>query len=174
MRHLKILNAIWGVAIIFFCPIVYAQPQVREKIPDFTAYTLEGNRISLKDYLEKKGQKVLILYFFAIWCEPCKGDLKYLRQIQDQYGTDGLEVLAVLTPDSFRKDSVRDFMQGLRVDFPFLFDDLGVIARRYGVFELPDSFVIKNDGILRARYSGYSEVAKQSLKKQLGELLSAR
>ena len=141
-----------------------------EKIPDFVADTLEGKRISLGDYLEKEGKKVLILYFFAIWSGPCREDLKYLQQIQSQYGTHGLALLAVLTPDSFRKDRARELIQELRVAFPVLLDDLGVIARRCQVFDLPTSLVIK-DRILMAKYSAYSETAKRDLERRLGELL---
>ncbi len=171
MRNLSILTVILGVAIISFLPIAHAQLQLGEKIPDFSADTIEGKKISLGDYSEKEGKKVLILYFFAIWCEPCKEDFKYLQQIQDQYGTRGLGLLAILTPDSFRRDRLKELMQKIRVTFPILFDDLGVIARRCGVFDLPTSLVIKN-GILMVSYSAYSEMAKRDLEIRLRDLLS--
>ena len=75
----------------------YAQPEIGEKAPGFITSTLDGKRIALKDYWEQQGKKVLILSFFATWCQPCKEDLKYLQKIQDQHGDKGLQVVAVLT-----------------------------------------------------------------------------
>jgi thiol-disulfide isomerase/thioredoxin len=61
---------------------VHAQPQIGKKTPGFITTTLDGKRIVLKDYWEQKGKKVLVLSFFATWCQPCKEDLKYLQKIQ--------------------------------------------------------------------------------------------
>lgn len=76
-------------------PSAYAQPQIGEKTPGFITSTLDGKRIALKDYWEQQGKKILVLSFFATWCQPCKEDLKYLQKVQDQHGNKGLQVVAV-------------------------------------------------------------------------------
>jgi alkyl hydroperoxide reductase subunit AhpC len=63
-------------------------------------------------------------------------------------------------------------MRNLKVGLPVLFDEDGLIARRYGVFELPYNFLIDKEGILKGRYLGYSESTKHEFESRLRELLS--
>jgi peroxiredoxin len=150
---------------------VHAQPQIGEKAPGFITSALDGKRIALKDYWEQQGKKVLVLSFFATWCQPCKEDLKYLQKVQNQHGDKGLQVVAVLTQDTSKEDRVRNFMGELGVTLSVLIDEYGIIGKRYVVTALPCNFVI-DDGILKAKYFGYGEDVKKKFQKQLMGLLS--
>ena len=149
-----------------------AQPQIGEKAPGFITSTLHSKRISLKDYWEQQGKKVLVLSFFATWCQPCKEDLKYLQKVQDQYGNIGLQVLCILTQDSSKEATVKEFMGKLDVDLPVLTDEYGIIGKRYSVTALPCNFVVDKEGILKAKYFGYSEDVKRHFEGHLNSLLS--
>jgi peroxiredoxin len=149
----------------------YAQPQIGEKTPGFITSTLDGKRIALKDYWEQQEKKVLVLSFFATWCQPCKEDLKYLQKIQDNNADKGLQVLAVLTQDSSKENVVKDFMGKLGVSLSVLMDEYGIIGKRYAVTALPCNFVVDKDGILKAKYYGYGEDLKRHFEGQLRGLL---
>ena len=149
----------------------YAQPQIGEKTPGFITSTLDGKRIALKDYWEQQGKKVLVLSFFATWCQPCKEDLRYLQKVQNQYGGKGLQVVAVLTQDTSKEDRVRNFMGELGVTLSILMDEYGIIGKRYAVTALPCNFVVDKGGILKAKYFGYSEDVKRHFEGQLRNLL---
>jgi len=150
---------------------VRAQLQIAEKIPGFITSTLEGRRIALKDYWEKQRKKAIVLSFFATWCHPCKEDLKYLQRLQNRHGYQGLQVLGVLTQDSAKESEVRVFLQKLGVNLPVLMDQDGIIAKRYGIIGLPCNFMIDKEGILKAKYLGYSEDVKREFEKRLIEVL---
>ena len=143
-----------------------------EKAPGFITSTIDGKRIALKDYWENQGKKVLILSFFATWCQPCKEDLKYLQKVQDQHGPRGLQVLCILTQDSSKESVVKEFMGKLGVHLPVLTDEFGIIGKRYTVTGLPSNFVVNKEGILKAKYLGYSEEVKRHFEKRLIEVLS--
>jgi len=172
MRWFKFPVAISLFVIFCFLPIAYGQMQEGEKVPGFITSTLDGNRIALKEYWEQKGNRVLILSFFATWCQPCKEDLKYLQNVQDQNGDLGLQVLAVLTQNSSKEDAIKKFMQALGVKLPVLLDEYGIIGKRYGVTGLPCNFVVNKEGLLQARYLGYSEAVKRDFESRLRKLLS--
>jgi peroxiredoxin len=155
-----------------FLSSAHAQPQIGEKTPGFITSTLDGNRIALKDYWEQKGKRVLVLSFFATWCQPCKEDLRYLQKIQDQNGSKGLQVLCILTQDSSKENVVKEFMLKLGVDLPVLTDEYGIIGKRYSVTALPCNFVIDKEGFLKAKYFGYSDDVKRHFEGQLRGLLS--
>lgn len=168
LPKLSILSPIlWA----FLATFSFAQTQVGEKVPGFITSTLDGKRIALKDYWEKKGHKVIVLSFFATWCQPCKEDLGYLQKVQDRYGASGLQVLCVLTQDAAKEDRVKKFMQDLGVRLPVLTDEFGIIGKRYMVTGLPCNFVVNKEGVLRAKYLGYSEDVKRHFEGQLKGLL---
>ena len=93
MGYSKLLIAIFGFLTFPFVPATFAQVKIGQKVPDFATTTLGGEKFVLKDYLKQPGNKVLILTFFATWCEPCGDDLQYLQKIHDQYKDQGLRVL---------------------------------------------------------------------------------
>jgi peroxiredoxin len=169
-KAIPILIALIIIPSLFFS--AQAQPQIGEKAPGFITSTLDAKRIALKDYWEQQGKKVLVLSFFATWCQPCKEDLSYLQKVQDQYGNIGLQILAVHTQDSSKEKVVKEFMEKLGVKLQVLLDEYGIIGKRYAVIGLPCNFVVDKHGILRAKYLGYSEDVKRHFESQLKELLS--
>lgn len=149
-----------------------AQPQIDEKAPGFIASTLDGKRVTLKYYLEHKKNKAVVLSFFATWYQPCKGNLKYLQKGQDWHFAPGLQVLCVLTQDSAQADAAKDFMQKHGVGLPVLTDEFGIVGKRYAITALPANFVIDKEGILRARYFGYSGAVRRDYEGKLKGLLA--
>jgi peroxiredoxin len=172
MKYKAIPILIFLSIIPTFFSFAYAQPQIGEKTPGFITSTLDGKRIALKDYWEQQGKKVLVLSFFATWCQPCKEDLRYLQKVQDQHGNRGLQVVAVPTQDTSKEDRVRNFMEELGVTLSVLLDEYGIIGKRYAVTALPCNFVVDKDGILKAKYFGYGEDVKRHFEGQLKDLLS--
>jgi peroxiredoxin len=161
------------LSLLFTPDIIYGQVRIGEKAPGFITSTLTGQRIVFKEYWERHGKKAIVLSFFATWCQPCKEDLKYLQKIRNQYGSQGLQVLSVLTQDSAKESEIRAFLQKLDVVLPVLMDEDGIIGKRYGLGGLPCNFMIDKGGILRAKYLGYSEDVKKDFEKRLKEVLSA-
>jgi len=154
-------------------PGVFAQAKVGEKAPVFSTTTLDGKRVTLKEYWEQKGHKAIVLSFFATWCHPCKEDLKYLYALQQELGSQGFQVLAVLTQDTSAKpEAVKKLFQDLAVDLPVLLDEYGIIGKRYAVTALPCNALIDRDGILRAKYLGYSDAVKKDFEGRMKPLLS--
>lgn len=172
MGYLAIQVMLSGLITVLFFSISYAQTQPGEKAPGFITSSLDGQRIALKEYWEQKGNKAIVLSFFATWCQPCKEDLKYLQKMQNQHGHLGLQVLCVLTQDSSKEDAVKKFMQSLGVTLPVLLDEYGIIGKRYVVTGLPCNFLIDKEGILKAKYLGYSEAVKRHFEGKLKELIA--
>jgi peroxiredoxin len=172
MKYKAIPILIFLSIIRTFFSFAYAQFQIGEKTPGFITSTLDGKRIALKDYWEQQGKKALVLSFFATWCQPCKEDLRYLQKVQDQHGNRGLQVVAVLTEDTSKEDRVRNFMEELGVTLSVLLDEYGIIGKRYAVTALPCNFVVDREGILKAKYFGYSEDVKEHFEGQLRSLLA--
>lgn len=113
-----------------------------ESPPSIELPGLDGGVHSLSDL---RG-KVVLLNFWATWCEPCIIEMPSLQRLYSTFRERGLVVLAVGvdgTMEDFRKK--RDLMS---LAFPIWVDAPGAIKKRYGLTGVPESFVIGRDGKL--------------------------
>jgi len=100
-----------------------------------------------------KGQ-VVLLNFWASWCEPCRSEMPSLELLAQRHEKDGLQVMAV----NFRETdaALRRFMQSLPISLPILRDSDGAVARAFEVRIFPSTVAIGRDG--RARFSVIGEL----------------
>src|SRR5688572_19432169 len=87
--------------------------------------------------------KVVIVNFWATWCEPCRAEMPSLQSLADLYGNE-LLVLAVNFKE--RDAKVAQFAKTAGLSLPMPMDRDGVVAARWGVKVFPSSIVIGRDG----------------------------
>ena len=88
--------------------------------------------------------KVVVLNFWASWCEPCQVEAPLLERNQSQLERHGGTVLGVTYLDA-SPDSV-SFVRRYHLTYPNLRDDNGIFAHSYGTNKLPESFIIDRRG----------------------------
>ncbi len=173
MRHFKILIPIIIIIFFSFLPTAFAPAKLGgQKVPDFRTLTLDGKTFALMDWLQRPDNKVLILTFFAPWCEHCDEDLKFVQRLQDQYADQGLRVFCVFTGSLSRIKDAKKYLEGLKIELPVLMDHKKDITRRYKVAGFPSTYAIDGEGFLRIRYLGCSEDVKTKFEKNLKNLLT--
>jgi cytochrome c biogenesis protein CcmG, thiol:disulfide interchange protein DsbE len=87
---------------------------------------------------------VVLLNFWASWCEPCREEAPRLERLQRELARHGATVLGVTYKDA-AADS-EDFIRQYRLTYPSLRDTGGEFAHAYGTDALPESFVIDRAG----------------------------
>jgi len=92
--------------------------------------------------------KVVVLNFWASWCEPCQVEAPLLERAQSTLTRDGGTVLGVTYLDA-SPDSQK-FVRHYHLTYPNLRDNNGAFAHSYGTDQLPESFVIDRDGHVAA------------------------
>lgn len=88
--------------------------------------------------------KVVVLNFWASWCEPCQVEAPLLERAQAQLARHGGTVLGVTYLDA-SPDS-RAFVRQYHLTYPNLRDSTGAFAHAYGTDQLPETFVIDRQG----------------------------
>jgi cytochrome c biogenesis protein CcmG/thiol:disulfide interchange protein DsbE len=120
----------------------------RPAAPDHALPRLDGGGSqSLADY---RG-RVVVLNFWASWCEPCRAEAPILERTQRALGSRGT-VLGVTYKD-FADDS-RKFVSHYGLTYPNLRDDRLQLADKYGTRALPETFVIDREGRIVALSRG--------------------
>jgi thiol-disulfide isomerase/thioredoxin len=119
------------------------------KAPPLALNDLAGSPRTLADH---RG-KVVIVNFWATWCEPCLAEMPSMQKLQDRFAG-RVAVLAVNFGESPPK--VTPFLQRLGVNLTVLLDPNGEAPRAWRVRLLPTSYVVAPDG--QVRYSVLGEI----------------
>jgi peroxiredoxin len=147
------------------------QPAVGRAAPDFTAPDVRGRPVRLADF---RGNRAILLNFWATWCVPCRLEMPTMEQVYRDYKGRGLEILAVsidVGNPPVVAATVVQFMEELKLTFPALLDPEMEVARRYRVFGIPVSFLIDREGIIRGREPGFRDWTTAESRRKLEELL---
>ena len=110
---------------------------------------LDGRSVDLK---AMQG-RVLVVNFWATWCEPCRDEMPSLQRLRDKLAGQPLEVITVNFGESAEK--IAQFIGKERVTLPVLLDTQKETAKDWGVGGLPMTFLVDARG--RVRYSVFGE-----------------
>jgi cytochrome c biogenesis protein CcmG/thiol:disulfide interchange protein DsbE len=121
--------------------------------PDFSLTDLSGRNFRLSDYQGK----VVVLDFWATWCDTCKQEIPHFIALQNKYGSQGLQVLGISMDDD--EPPVRQFQQQFQMNYPVALGNPKLADRYGGILGLPIIFVIDRNGQVAARHVGATEAS---------------
>ena len=132
--------------------------------PDFSLEALDGKTMRLSDL---RGKAVL-LNFWATWCGPCKIEMPWFVELQQQYAAQGFQIVGVAMDDASKED-IGKFAKDMGVNYPILIGKESVGDQYGGVPALPESFLIGRDGKIVDKIIGLRGKAEieDSIKKAL-------
>ena len=118
----------------------------RHPAPAFTLQDSSGKTVQLADY---RG-KVVLLDFWATWCHGCKQEIPWFTEFDKRYRSAGLAVVGVSMDEDGWK-AVKPFLAQTQVPYRMLLGN-AAMAKRYGIDNLPDTFLIDRNGLVAAVY----------------------
>jgi peroxiredoxin len=125
--------------------------------PDFSLPDVHGRPLSLSSF---RGQ-VVLLDFWATWCEPCQEELPDLKSLHLRHKDRGFTVLGV-SMDALGAKAVAPFLKEKDVPYPVVLTE-GEPPSGYPVIGLPTAFLIDRKGLIVRRYLGpqsYEDLAR--------------
>jgi len=140
--------------------------------PDFELSTTDGKSERLSDHL---GKEVVLLDFWATFCEPCLAGMPHLDALYREHHAQGFTVLGISIdgPDSVAQ--VKTTVNKLGISFPILLDqETRVVALYNPKTSAPYSVLIGRDGRILKKQEGYTTGNAAVLDRDVADALARR
>ena len=112
---------------------------------------------------------MLILDFFASWCQPCKKSIPHIMELNRKYGKQGLQILG-LSLDEDNEDLI-EFIAPFKLNYPVALanEDL---QTEYGLRSLPTLYIINKKGIVVEKFMGLTDEVQKNVEITVKRLLA--
>jgi peroxiredoxin len=165
---IKTLLITMAVSLLSVPGQVDAAPRIGQPSPDFKTVSTSGQSISQENY---RGH-VLIIDFFATWCQPCRQSIPHLVEMNRKYARQGLQILG-LSVDEEGERAVKAFTDEFRVNYPLAMAGDSITAD-FGVRSVPVMYLIDKKGRIAEVYRGYSGEMSRSVELSIKRLLTEK
>lgn len=115
-----------------------------DKVPAFSAKTIDGQDTSLEALLQ--GKKYVLLDFWASWCRPCRAEIPNIKKIYDKHNANGFDIVSISIDDD--DAAWRKAVEQEQLKWTNLRDADDAIAQTYSVSAVPTMYLIDADGNL--------------------------
>jgi peroxiredoxin len=138
-----------------------------QQAPELTLDMLDGGRASLGDHRDK----LVVLNFWATWCQPCTAEMPSLEALWRRYRERGLVVLGVSVDRGAPRGLLEPYVRNLKLTFPILLDPQSKTSDGWRVTALPATFIVRPGGDVTGMVVGAREWNSEEMKALVESLL---
>jgi len=134
--------------------------------PEISGDSVNGKgKISLA---QLKG-KVVLVDFWATWCEPCKKSFPKLEELRVKLESSGFVVVGVSEDDE--ANGIKEFGATHGAKFPLLWDKDKAFANKWHPPNMPSSFIVDKKGVVHFVHLGYHDGEEKEIEAEVKSLL---
>ena len=135
-----------------------------KRAPNFALKSAKGKVVQLSKY---RG-KVVVVNFWATWCEPCRNEIPDFIELYKKYKSKGVEFIGI-SVDQDGWEVVKPYVKESGINYPIVLQDDKVV-QNYGGFDgIPTTFVIDAKGTIAFEQTGM--LTKTQLESKIQSLL---
>lgn len=137
------------------------------ELPNFTLYKLDGTKTQVNDM----PHKVMMINFWATWCEACMEEMPSLVALREQYASKGFEILAI-NVDENPNQVVPNTVNKLGIKFPIFTDKNNALAELFDVHAIPLTVIIDKDRKILLIEPGGRDWGSEDIRQMMNKWLS--
>ena len=124
------------------------KPGVGDRVPDFELLGMDGKVHTFAEYKDK----VMVINFWGTWCEPCVDEMPALQKQWEKWKEQGVVFIGVNVGED--QMTVNQFVRGVGVDFPIMYDKGRKVTGDFGIAPMPSTFFVSRDGKISEKFEG--------------------
>lgn len=138
---------------------------------NFTIELLNGDEVEFSELI-KDGP--VLVNFWALWCKPCRTEMKHLKKIYEKYADSGFKILGINqdTPRSLAK--VNSYVGSYQIDYMIGLDPNKKYFEMFNGQVIPYSLLYNSKGEVVYLHSGYlpgdEQEIEEAVRKALGDM----
>ncbi|MBI5647007.1 MAG: TlpA family protein disulfide reductase [Ignavibacteriae bacterium] len=145
---------------------------------DFRLRDINGDEQSLQQVLaDMRGteatprQGALIISFWAMWCEPCKQEMKALKPMFEKYKDKNVRYLAINTDNPRSLAKVKAYLSAQGLPYTFLLDPNSEVFKKLNGQSMPYSLILDSQGKLAAKRVGFIAGDEKEIEADVAKLV---
>jgi cytochrome c biogenesis protein CcmG/thiol:disulfide interchange protein DsbE len=137
-----------------------AHPAGEAALTSSTWVMLDGRRARPADYQGK----VLVIDFWASWCEPCRFETPHLVELQQRYGAQGLQIVGLNVGGDDDRERVPDYVKEFKVSYPLGYPDDAMNELYFSDSDvIPQTYIFDRKGHLLKHFIGFDNTVPPEL-----------
>lgn len=159
------LRAAWlALALLLVLAACTRRAEPGQSVPNFSVTTASGQHVSLASF----HGKVLVLNFWATWCQPCVDEVASLNQLQNEFPDRSVTLLGISVDQD--GNAYRRFLKQFHIDYLTARDADRSIPKQYGTVKYPETYIIDQNGNLVRKVVGETKWDDPSMVRYLKDL----
>ncbi len=156
-------------ALILICSLfVCANAQQPVPLAEFSLPKLDGQTLGSEDLKDK----IVVLDFWATWCENCVSEIPEFNKLEKEYSARGVKVIGLAVQSGWASD-IQKFTKQYNMRYTVLVGNDDTVSD-FGVISFPNTYVIGPGWKLYKKYSGVSETKAADIRRDIETLLKAK
>ncbi len=119
---------------------------------DFSTETLNGDDIEFSE-INKKGPT--LVSFWALWCKPCRAEMKHLEKLYKKYSDKGFTIIGINQDSPRSVAKVKSYVSSHKITFPIVTDSNQEIFQMFNGQSIPLTVLFNKDGKIVYKHTGY-------------------
>ena len=157
-----------GIVVLICLLVTTGATQTSTPLPELSLRTLNGETLRSADLKDS----IVILDFWATWCEGCITEIPAFNRLDKKYGARGVKVIGLAVQSGWAND-IKKFAKRYKVGYTILVGNDDTVSE-YGVISFPATYVIAPGWKLHKKYLGVSASKAADIERDIETLLEAK
>lgn len=145
---------------------------------DFVLRDINGDEHSFQTYLaevrgpdENPKKGAVLISFWAMWCEPCKQEMKALRAVYEEYKDRNFHYIAINTDNPRSLSKVKSYVTAQKLPYDFWLDPNSEVFKKLNGQNMPYSLILDSEGKLINKRVGYVAGEEKEIEEDIKKTL---